>query len=152
MALDKITTKNYSKGIKVTAPIFATVYNEAVDQINTNTEAIADIVADVNAGTVLTLTESSTPGATHTINTAAGKCLIAHGSTAGLATLTVTITNSLATADSIVVASIGDYGGNGTPLIKEITPAAGSIVIEIYNAHASTALSANFDLVFAILA
>ena len=43
MALDKITTNNYSKNIKTPAPIFADIYNEAVDQINTNTAAISAI-------------------------------------------------------------------------------------------------------------
>lgn len=94
---------------------------------------------------------SLTPSNSHTINSPSGSCIVTHGSTAGLATRTVTITNSYATANSIVMASINTYGGNGSPLVKEVTPGDGEIVIEIYNAHATDALSANFGLVFAIL-
>lgn len=148
MALDKITTNNYTKDLKNPTPIFAEAYNKAVDQINANTEAIADS----KAGTTLTLGTSTTPSDAHTINAPAGYCIVTHGATAGLASRTVTITNSLATANSIVMASIANYGGNGSPLVKEVTPGAGSIVIEIYNAHATDALSANFGLSFVILA
>ena len=146
--LDKITKDNYSKDLKDTSPILATVYNKAVDQINTNTSAIAAS----KAGAVLTLGTSATPSDAHTINAPAGTCIVTHGATAALATRTVTITNSLVTAASVVVASINTYGGNGTPLVKEVTPGAGEIVIEIYNAHATDALSANFGLAFAVLA
>jgi len=45
MALDKITKDNYSRDLKDTAPIFATVYNMAIDQINTNTASLAEIAA-----------------------------------------------------------------------------------------------------------
>lgn len=148
VTLDKITKDNYSKDLKDTSPILATVYNKAVDQINTNTSAIAAS----KAGAVLTLGTSTTPSDAHTINAPAGTCVVTHGATAALATRTVTITNSLVTAASVVVASINTYGGNGTPLVKEVTPGAGEIVIEIYNAHATEALSANFGLAFAVLA
>lgn len=43
MTLDRITKDNYSKDIKDTTPILATVYNKAVDQINTNTANLATI-------------------------------------------------------------------------------------------------------------
>lgn len=146
--LDRITKDNYSRDLKDTSPVLATVYNKAVDQINENTDAIAAS----KAGATLTLATSTTPSDAHTINAPAGYCIVTHGATAGLATRTVTITNSLATANSVVMASIANYGGNGTPLVKEVTPGAGSIVIEIYNAHATDALSANFGLSFVILA
>lgn len=152
MALDKIKTSNYSRSVKNSVPIFAEIYNKAVDQINADTAAIDALEANASAGTVLTKGTSSTPSDAHTINAPAGNCIISHGAVAALGTRTVTITNSFATATSVVVASINTYGGNGTPLVKEVTPAAGSIVIEIYNAHATDALSANFGLAFAILA
>ena len=41
MALDKISASNYSRDIKNPTPILAEAYNKAVDQINTNTTAIA---------------------------------------------------------------------------------------------------------------
>jgi len=124
-------------------------FNPLVDDI----AALEALVTPLQStgGILITTATSATPAATHTINAPSGSCIVTHGATAALGTLEVTITNSLATATSIVLASINTYGGNGTPLVKEITPSAGSIVIEIYNAHASAALSANFGLVFAIL-
>jgi len=59
--LKKITTDNYSKNIKTTAPIFADIYNEAVDQINTNTTAIATAQAAVD---VLEANNATTGGTT----------------------------------------------------------------------------------------
>jgi len=131
-------------------------FNPLVDDVAVIEAAIATIdnlVAPLQStgGILMTTETSETPAATHTINAPSGSCIVTHGATAALGTLEVTITNSLATATSIVLASINTYGGNGTPLVKEVTPSAGSIVIEIYNAHASAALSANFGLVFAIL-
>lgn len=152
MTLDKIKTSNYTRSIKNAVPIFAEIYNKAVDQINADTAAIDALETDASAGTILTKGISSTPSDAHTVNAPAGNCIITHGATAALGTRTVTITNSLATATSVVVASINTYGGTGTPIVKEVTPAAGSIVVEIYNAHATEALSANFGLAFAILA
>lgn len=132
-------------------PVYAKEYNLAVDQINANTTAIAAATASKVAGTLFTQVASTTPAATHTINAACGRCIVTHGSTAGLATLSVTINNSLVTTSSIVFASIGTYGGNGKPLVGDVTPAAGTITIEIYNAHATDALSANFGLSFVVL-
>lgn len=148
--LNKVVKDNFTSPIKgeTPFPIYSIEYNKAVDQVNTNT---TDISAS-KAGAVLTKGTSLTPSDAHTINAPAGTCIVTHGATAGLATRTVTITNSFATASSVVMASIADYGGNGSPIVKEVSPAAGSIVIEIYNAHATEALSANFELSFAILA
>lgn len=148
--LNKVVKDNFTSPIKgeTPFPVYSIEYNKAVDQVNTNT---TDISAS-KAGAVLTKGTSLTPSDAHTINAPAGTCIVTHGATAGLATRTVTITNSFATATSVVMASIADYGGNGSPVVKEVSPAAGSIVIEIYNAHATVALSANFALSFAILA
>lgn len=148
--LNKVVKDNFTSPIKgeTPFPVYSIEYNKAVDQVNTNT---TDISAS-KAGAVLTKGTSLTPSDAHTINAPAGTCIVTHGATAGLATRTVTITNSFATASSVVMASIADYGGNGSPIVKEVSPAAGSIVIEIYNAHATEALSANFELSFAILA
>ena len=148
--INKVVKDNFTSPIKgeTPFPVYSTEYNKAVEQINTNTIGISDS----KAGAVLTKGTSLTPSDAHTINAPAGTCVVTHGATAGLATRTVTITNSFAKASSVVMASIADYGGNGSPVIKEVSPAAGSIVIEIYNAHATVALSANFNLSFAILA
>ena len=155
--LNKVVKDNFTSPIKgeTPFPVYSIEYNKAVDQVNTNTTNISTNTANISAskaGAVLTKGTSLTPSDAHTINAPAGTCIVTHGATAGLATRTVTITNSFATASSVVMASIADYGGNGSPIVKEVSPAAGSIVIEIYNAHATEALSANFELSFAILA
>jgi hypothetical protein len=151
--IDKITQSNFTPNpaTETPFPVYSHQYNKAVDQINTNTTTVATNTAAKVAGTLFTQVASTTPAATHTINAACGRCIVTHGSTAGLATLTVTINNSLVTATSIVFASIGTYGGTGTPLVGDVTPGAGTITIEIYNAHATTALSANFGLSFVVL-
>lgn len=88
---------------------------------------------------------------TPTINQPSGTITVGSVATAGLATRTVTLTNSFITADSKVFVSLGDYGGTGIPLVYQVTPAAGSVAIIIYNAHASVALSAAFDLDFFVV-
>ena len=124
-------------------------FNPLVDDV----AALETLTAPLQStgGILMKTATSATPAATHTINAPVGSCIVTHGATAALGTLEVTITNSLVTASSIVLASINTYGGNGTPLVKEVTPSANTITVEIYNAHATEALSANFGLVFAIL-
>ena len=124
-------------------------FNQLVDDVAALETLMAPLQS--NGAILMTASTSTTPGTSHTLSTPVGSCIVSHGATAALATRTVTITNTLVTANSIVLASINTYGGTGTPLVKEVTPSAGSIVIEIYNAHASAALSENFGLVFAIL-
>lgn len=151
--INKVNRDNFTPNSKgqTPFPVYSIEYNQAVDQLNTNTTDIAAIETEKTAGTLFTQVASTTPGATHTINAACGRCIVAHGATAGLATLSVTINNSLVTATSIVFASIGTYGGTGKPLVGDVTPAAGTITVEIYNAHATDALSANLGLSFVVL-
>lgn len=60
--------------------------------------------------------------------------------TAAAATYTLTLTNSLIKADSLVLAAV-KYGTAtaGVPVITRITPAAGSVAIVVQNNHASAA-------------
>lgn len=88
---------------------------------------------------------------TPTINQPSGTITVGSVATAGLASRTVTLTNSFITANSKVFVSLGDYGGTGTPIVQKVTPALGSVAIVIYNAHASVALSAAFDLDFFVV-
>lgn len=88
---------------------------------------------------------------TPTINQPSGTITVGSVATAGLASRTVTLTNSFITADSKVFVSLGDYGGTGTPIVQKVTPAAGEVAIVIYNAHATIALSAAFDLDFFVV-
>lgn len=66
MALDKITTNNYTKDLKNPTPIFAEAYNKAVDQINTNTTDIATAQAAVD---VIEAWNATTGGTTNISDT-----------------------------------------------------------------------------------
>lgn len=66
MALDRITKDNYSKDVKDTTPILATVYNKAVDQINTNTTNIATNTATLATIAALNGTTGGTTNVTDT--------------------------------------------------------------------------------------
>lgn len=89
-----------------------------------------------------------------TINTQAGYFTTATLTTAINTNQTITITNSLATANSIVVATIGSYSGtygtNGVPVIVSVTPSAGSIAILVRNIDGTNALNGTLEINFAI--
>lgn len=88
---------------------------------------------------------------TPTINQPSGTITVGSVATLALASRTVTLTNSFITADSKVFVSLGDYGGTGVPIVQKVTPALGTVAIVIYNAHATIALSAAFDLDFFVV-
>lgn len=71
--------------------------------------------------------------------------------TAALATYTLTITNSYALATDIMDVVIqGGTNSAGTPLLLSATPANGSIVIKVYNAHATNAFNGTLVLGFTV--
>lgn len=82
-------------------------------------------------------TASATAGAA-TLNAQTGKVTSEALTTAQNANYTLTITNNQIAAADIVLASIAN-GTNtqGTPVLLRVTPAAGSVVIVIRNAHDS---------------
>lgn len=84
-----------------------------------------------------TKTATATAGAA-TLNKRAGKITSEALTTAQNAIYTLTLTNSDIAAADMVFASVTD-GTNtqGTPMIGLVTPAAGSVVIEVINKHAS---------------
>jgi hypothetical protein len=141
--INKITRGNYTPNpLQDTPfPVYAKEYNVLVDQVNA-----------AGLGKLTTPNITVTPIASSIIiNEASGKFNVTVVATAGLATRSITVNNSLITANSIVMASISDYAGNGKPLIGDVSPAAGSVVIEIYNAHATDALSAGYGISFVVL-
>lgn len=73
-----------------------------------------------------------------TLNEAAGKITSEALTTAQNVIYTLTITNDKIKADSLVFASVAD-GTNtqGTPMIGQVNPADGSVVIEVINKHAT---------------
>lgn len=72
--------------------------------------------------------------------------------TAAGAQYTLTLTNSTIAAADQVFASV-KYGTSttGTPSIKTITEAAGSVVIVVQNDHASAALNGSIKIKFAVI-
>lgn len=155
--ISKVTPKPFL-GTQITNPkILAPKIQELVNVVNAiqTGSLVLDSVESlttVEAPTGLIVgTGSQTGSDTPTINFVSGTIITAVTATAGLAVKTVTLTNSTITAASKVFVSIGDYGGTGIPLVYQVTPAASSVVIKIYNAHASVALSAAFDIDFLVV-
>jgi len=86
---------------------------------------IIDAINLVGTDGLVVASGSQVGSNTPTINQPSGTITVGSVATAGLASRTVTLTNSFITADSKVFVSLGDYGGTGTPIIQKVTPAAG---------------------------
>jgi len=99
---------------------------------------------------VLAGTGTSTASAA-TINTQAGTVTTEALTTAAGSTYTMTLTNSLVTASSIVLVSVGKGTATaGEPVVQFVTPAAGSVVILIRNVAAAAALNGTIKINFAV--
>lgn len=99
-----------------------------------------------------TKTASATAGAA-TLNQPSGVITSEALTTAAAsaATYTLTITNSQTIATDIVQVTLGN-GTNtqGTPVLVSATPAAGSIVCKVNNAHPTLALNGTLTFAFVI--
>jgi len=62
----------------------------------------------------------------------------------------ITLTNSLVSSSSVCMASIGSYGGNGTPMVRGVVPASGSATITVYNAHSANTITTEFRVAFIV--
>jgi hypothetical protein len=140
MAIEKTSPKDFL-GAKIPN---VKVLSPKIDEIITVLNALETDGPVTNSGSQV---GSNTP----TINQPSGTITVGSVATAGLASRTVTLTNSFIKATSKVFVSLGGYGGTGTPIIQQVTPANGSVAIIIYNAHATIALSAAFDLDFFVV-
>jgi len=82
-----------------------------------------------------------------TLNATSGVITCFAATLVALTTATFTVTNSLVTANSSVVANVCGFAGvdntNGVPLAKVGAVAAGSFTIILYNVHATQATGAN---------
>lgn len=105
--------------------------------------------AGFTAGTG-TKTATATAGAA-TLSKVSGVVTSEALTTAAAAAYTLTITNTLVSATSIVLASVC-FGTSttGVPVISRITPGANSIVIVITNEHASAALNGTIKVSFVV--
>ena len=140
MPIEKTSPKQFLGAQIPNTKVLSSKIDEIIDAVN----VIGTDGLTVDSGTQV---GSNTP----TINAPSGTITVGSVATAGLASRTVTLTNSFITANSKVFVSLGDYGGTGTPIVQKVTPASGSVAIVIYNAHASVALSAAFDLDFFVV-
>jgi len=140
MPIEKTSPKQFLGAQIPNTKVLSSKIDEIIDAVN----VIGTDGLTVDSGTQV---GSNTP----TINAPSGTITVGSVATAGLASRTVTLTNSFITADSKVFVSLGGYGGTGIPLVYQVTPADGSVAIIIYNAHASVALSAAFDLDFLVV-
>lgn len=98
-----------------------------------------------------TKTATATAGAA-TLNMPMGVITSESVTTAAAAAYTLTLTNSTVAAADVVVASVAN-GTNtqGIPVIGRVTPAAGSVVIVVYNLHASQALNGTIKIAYAVI-
>lgn len=89
---------------------------------------------------------TATAGAA-TLNATAGKITTENLTTAQNAIYTLTLTNSaIAAADIVMVSVANGTNTQGTPMVGRVTPAAGSVVIQVINKH-ETAEALNGTLV-----
>lgn len=96
-------------------------------------------------------TATATAGAA-TLNNRFGIITTEALTTAQNAIYTLTITNSAVSASDLAFASVAN-GTNtqGTPMIVRVTPAAGSLVITVKNAHdAAQALNGTLKIAYAV--
>lgn len=100
---------------------------------------------------VTTGTATSTAGAA-TINTQTGLITTEALVTAAGATYTMTLTNALINASSIVNVMVGKgTATTGMPVVAFVTPAAGSCVIILQNIHATVALNGTLKMGFTVM-
>lgn len=94
---------------------------------------------------------SATAGAA-TLNTPSGVVTSESITTAAGSDYALTITNSVIAATDIVLASV-QTGSNTTAglAVHEVTPASGSVVIKVRNAHASAALNGTIKVSFVVV-
>lgn len=104
------------------------------------------MVSSVNMGDDGTATSTA---AAATINHSGGTITTEALTTAAGATYTMTLTNSVIAADSVVMASVAlGTATTGVPVVTTVKPAAGSVVIILQNIHASAALNGTIKISF----
>jgi hypothetical protein len=118
----------------------ASEFNTVIDDLNSK-----------KTGQVVSATGSNTP----TINAVLGKFTSATLTTAANTAATLTVSNNLVTANSMVTAEIINYSGtlvnNGIPQRVKVVPGSGTITITIVNTHASNALNGTVTIQFMVL-
>lgn len=99
---------------------------------------------------VATGTATSTAGAA-TVNAQTGLITTEALTTAGAALYTMTLTNAAIAAGSIVLATVAKGTATaGEPVVSWVTPSAGSAIIIVKNASASTAINGTIKIGFKV--
>ena len=114
----------HTKGLGQNQLVRASEFNEIVDYLN---ERKSD-----NTTNVVTLTAGE-----GTIDEVYGTITTQDLTTLAGAIESFTIINSACTANSMVLATISNYGGTGVPIIFKVVPSAGSFVITVSNQSAA---------------
>ena len=95
-----------------------------------------------------TKTATATAGAA-TLNKSAGVVTTEAISTAAAGVYTLTLTNNtIAAADQVFVSVNNGTNSAGSPQVQSVTPAAGSVVVVIRNAHLSAAFNGTLKVSF----
>jgi hypothetical protein len=114
-------------------------------------ESDAVNAAEVAIGGATGSAKAAASGAVTLNNATAGVITSETLSTAAAAIYTLTLTSNLILAGSVVFASVAlGTSTTGDPIITQVAPAAGSVVIKVKNDHASAALNGTIKIGFAI--
>ena len=120
-----------------------------VDAEPTEGDAVATAEAAIGGASLSNGTATS--GAATLNNASAGTITTESLSTAAGSTYTLTLTSNLIKATSLVFASVWlGSASAGTASITHITPANGSVTIQVKNIHASAAFNGTLKIGFAI--
>jgi hypothetical protein len=113
--------------------------------------ANAMAVEKLSIGSAATKTATASSGAA-TLNTPAGVITSEALTTAAAAADTLTLTNSkIAAADQVLASVQNGSNTQGIPVVGRVTPGAGSVVILVYNLHASQALNGTLKIAFVVI-
>jgi hypothetical protein len=128
-------------------PIGSTVPNTGAFTTASTSGLASDASLQVDTGTK---TATATAGAA-TLNKNAGVITSEALTTAGLASYTLTLTDSaIAAADQVTWSVANGTNTQGTPVQGTATPGAGSVVIVVYNAHPTQALNGTLKIAFVV--
>jgi hypothetical protein len=122
-----------------------------VDANKTLVATVASTGITMGTGTAISVdngTAAATAGAA-TLSKQSGVITSEAVTTAAQAAYTLTLTNTVVAATSRVTASV-DNGTNtqGIPVVGIVTPGSGSVVIKVYNLHATQALNGTLKIAF----
>jgi hypothetical protein len=132
---------------------FAELYNADASNTNWDGETVTANGLGTFGAVKLdtgTKTATATAGAA-TLNKDAGVITSEALTTAAGAAYTLTITNSsIAAADQVFASIVGGTSTAGVPVISTVVPAAGSVVIKVFNLHSADALNGTLKIAFAV--